>query len=130
MNFNPLAITKLVLSGVVGIGTGKVVSQIIKSNIATPETFVDKVTMTAAIWVIGGVATNATKKYTNELVDDVVKAGSEIVDHFKLQAKLGRIDRKESTFEKEELDPEDFVQDPISKKWSKIEVIDAEPVAN
>jgi hypothetical protein len=78
--------------------------------------------MTAAIWVIGGVATQTTKQYSDKLVDDVAKAGVEIVDHFKKTAKLGRINRNESTFEQEGLDPEDFVQDPITKKWSQIAV--------
>lgn len=125
MNLNALAVVKFVASGVVGIGTGKIVGKIIKNNV-TPETLIDKVTVLAAGWVIAGIATNATKKYTDDMVDDVVKAATVVVDKVKTDNKLNRINRFESTFEKEGLDPSKFKRND-SDKWVPIKDTDTKP---
>jgi hypothetical protein len=119
-NFNALAVTKFIVSGIVGIGTAKIVGGVIKEHVK-PETLIDKVTITAAAWVLSGVTTTATKKYTNEIIDGVAEAVTAGVDKFKHDAKLGRIDREESTFEEEGLNPDDYRKSPETNKWVKIE---------
>lgn len=118
MRFNALKVIKFVASGVVGIGTGKIVSGIIKSHV-TPETLIDKTSITAAAWVISGMATKATKKYTDDAIDDVAKIITDYIDDFKTQAKLNRINNDESTFEQEGLDSEKFEKNDDGK-WQKI----------
>lgn len=121
--FNALTAAKFVVSGVVGIGAGKIVAGVIKNNIK-PSSVIDKVTMVAGAWAISGIVAKASKKYTDESIDECYNFATEQINIFKTDAKLGRIQRNESTFEKEGLDPEDFVQDPITKKWSKITTVD------
>lgn len=127
--FNALTAVKFVTAGVVGIGTGKIVSSVIKNNVAAPDSIFDKVSMISASWVIGGIVSTATKKFTNEMIDDTYQAGVTIVEKFKLDAKLGRINRHESTFEQEGLKPSDFVSDD-NGKWSPIKNADGETVAS
>lgn len=117
-NANALRVVKFVASGVVGLGTSKVVSGIIKNHV-TPETLIDKVTITAASWVISGIATTATKKYSDETIDEGVKAVKNIVKEFKTSAQLGRINKGESTFETEGLDQARFRKDE-GGKWVAI----------
>lgn len=116
MDFSKLGLVKMAVSGVVGVGTGKIVGKIIKNNI-TPETLIDKITVGAAAWTIGGIATEATKKYTSEMIDDIYNAGTEIVEMLKMNQKLGRINRNESTFEQEGLDPLNFRRKATTGKW-------------
>lgn len=122
--FNALSVAKVVISGVVGVGTGKIVAKIIKNNV-NPETLLDKVTITAAAWVIGAVTTEYTKKYTDDTIDNVVKLATETIDKFKLGAKLNRIEREESTFEDEGLNRDDFTRG-ADDKWHPIKVEDSE----
>ncbi len=113
--FNALSVVKFAVSGVVGIGTSKIVGQILKTHV-TAETLIDKVTITAAAWVIGGIACKATKTYADDTIDDVVATATHYVDEFKLGSKLARINREESTFEEEGLDKNFFVKNP-GGKW-------------
>lgn len=108
--FTKLGVAKFVVSGIVGIGTGKIVGRIIREHI-TPETLIDKITVTAAAWVIGALATEATKSYTNDAIDQVVETVTTTVNKFKLNEKVNRINTGESTFEKEGLDPSKFHKD-------------------
>lgn len=55
---------------VVGAGTTKIVTQVIKNN-TNPETVADIVTMTSAGVVIGAAAADVTKSYTNAKIDAV-----------------------------------------------------------
>lgn len=110
MNFSAVGVAKLVVSGLVGIGTGKIVANVIKNHI-TPETLIDKVTVTAAAWVIGAIATEATKDYTDELVDTISEAITSVIDKVKTNQKLSRINKGESTVEEEGLDPDLFERD-------------------
>lgn len=107
MSFSKLSAVKLVVSGVVGIGAGKIAKDIIKNNI-NPETLIDKVTTVAGAWALGGMVAKAAKKYTDEVIDDTAAAVTEQIDKFKLQQKLARIDRGESTFENEGLNAADY----------------------
>lgn len=113
--FNALSAVKFVASSLVGVGTGKIVSGIIKNNV-TPETLLDKVTVLGAAWVIGGMATKATKTFTDETIDDVAKGVSGVVAALKLKSKIDKVNRGESTIEEEGLDPEKYQWDPIEKK--------------
>lgn len=123
--FNALSITKVVVSGLVGIGTAKIVTQIIKNNV-TAENALDKVTMLAAAWSIGGVAAKVTKKYTEDSIDDIAKSVTFYVDKAKLASKLGRINREESTFEQEGLVADDYRKNPETNKWVKIDPAEAD----
>ncbi len=124
--FNALSVIKFAASAVVGVGTAKIVGKVIKDHV-TPETLIDKVTVTAAAWVISGIATTATKKYVNETVDDIATTVTETIDNFKVDGKLGRINREESTFEQEGLSSNDFVLDIESDKWKRIVKVEHVP---
>lgn len=65
-----LEMLKLAVSGVVGIGTTKIVHGIISSNVEV-ETTVDKVTVTSASFVVGSMAADATKSHTDKMIDDL-----------------------------------------------------------
>jgi hypothetical protein len=67
---NTLSITKMVVTTVVGSGTAKIVSAIIKNNI-TPERVIDKVTVTSSAIVLGGMAADASRKYTDAKIDEI-----------------------------------------------------------
>lgn len=115
--FSKLNAVKFVASSVVGIGAGKIVGQIIKDNIK-PETMVEKVTMTAATFAIGGLVAAAAKKYTSDQIDEVASAVVRTVTVMKEAEKLGRINRGESTFEKEGLNESEFKRD-AKGKWAR-----------
>lgn len=120
--FNALSAVKLVVSGIVGVGTGKIVSGIVKDHV-NPETLIDKVAIVAATWTLSGVVTNQTKKYTNDMIDEVYTNVSDAVASVRESAKLNRINRGESTFMEEGLDINDYIQNP-DKKWTKKTVVD------
>lgn len=114
--FNALSVAKLAVSGVVGLGTGKIVGAVIKNHVS-PETLIDKVTITAASWVIGAMATKATKDATGEMIDETYEGVVGGIKQFKLAQKLNRINSKTSTFEAEGLDEGDFVLNAANGKW-------------
>lgn len=111
-----LPAAKFIIASVVGVGTGKIVKEIIKNNVSAPETLIDKATMASAAFVIGGIASQASKKYTNEMVDDGVQIATRLYTSYKHGEKLHRINRFESTFEKEGLDPTKYIKDD-KDKW-------------
>lgn len=59
---------KSVVSLVVGVGTSKIVHTIIRNNV-DPENVIDEVTVYAGSAVIGMMAADATKKYTDDKID-------------------------------------------------------------
>lgn len=67
-----IALTKKVISTVVGIGTAKIVSGIIESNVAT-ETVPQKVSVAAASYAIGYAASEASSSYTDAKIDEIVQ---------------------------------------------------------
>lgn len=128
MNINPLSVVKLVASGVVGIGTGKIVGKIIRDHVQ-PETVIDKVTVTAAAWVIAGIATRATKEYTNVTIDETVETVKDHIKNIKLYEKVARINTGNSTFLKEGLHPDLFEKNkknkwvPVKDYFDKLDAI-------
>lgn len=122
--FTALSAVKFAVSGIVGMGTAKVVSGIVKNNVSA-ENLVDKVTILSATWVLSGVVTTASKKYTNDMIDDVAKSITDVLGQLKAKAKLNRINRGESTFVDEGLDQTRFRKEndqwvPISdKEWNE-----------
>lgn len=66
---NKMKVIKFAAGWIVGYGTGQIVRQIIVSNV-TPKTSFQKITMTAAIFVIASMAAAATKKYTDETIEE------------------------------------------------------------
>jgi len=64
-------IAKCVVSVVVGSGTTKIVSAVIRNNVS-PEKITDKVTIAAGSVVLGLMAADATKNYTDAKIDEAV----------------------------------------------------------
>jgi hypothetical protein len=67
---NKLDITKRVASTIVGLGTTKIVNDIVRNNTDT-ETTADKVKVTAGALVIGSMAADATSSYTDRKIDEI-----------------------------------------------------------
>jgi hypothetical protein len=84
MNTAPIAIAKLLAKGIVHLGTGSIVSAIIKNNI-TPETTIQKVTVPASAFILGAIISDAAKDYTDNFID-------ETVDMFKKVKNMGTED--------------------------------------
>lgn len=126
MKLNALSLVKRVVTGAVGIGTMKIVSNVIKAYV-NPENIVDKVTTAAGAWAIGGVVASATREYTDEAIDEVAEAIGTIVTAVKTGISLGEINKKkptadqlEAAFKSVGLKLEDF---ELGKngRWSKRE---------
>jgi hypothetical protein len=66
-----LDIAKLVVSAVIGTGTSKIVVGVIKNN-TNPEKITDVVTITSASFVLGSIAADASKKYTDAKIDEAI----------------------------------------------------------
>jgi hypothetical protein len=66
-----IEILKKAVTTVVGIGTAKIVREIIKNNVDT-ESITSKVTVTAASAAIGGAVSELTKEYTDRQIDELV----------------------------------------------------------
>jgi hypothetical protein len=63
-----LAITKYIVSWIVGAGVGTIVHRVIDNNVE-PETKVQKITVPAASLVLGYAAKDASAAYTNAKID-------------------------------------------------------------
>lgn len=114
MAITKLGVAKFIASGIVGLGTGKIVRDIIKENV-TPKTLVDKVAIAAATWAIAGIATKQAKKHTDEWVDDAFETITMIKSRFELKQKVNRLNRGESTLEDEGLTLEQVRQNDEGK---------------
>lgn len=66
-----IAIAKQAASWIVGAGTAKIVSSIIQNNV-DPEKLYQKIEVLAAGIVIGSMAKDATKAYTDTKIDGYV----------------------------------------------------------
>lgn len=66
-----IAILKKAVTTVVGIGTAKIVREVIKNNVDT-ETVASMVTVTAASAAIGGAVSELTQQYTDRQIDELV----------------------------------------------------------
>ncbi len=69
---NSIAVVKAVTTFVVGAGTTKIVTGIIKHN-TDPENLRDTVAISTAGFVIGSMAANAAKDYTDASIDEIVE---------------------------------------------------------
>lgn len=69
---NKLELAKLAVSAIVGAGTTKIVVAIIKNN-TDPEKITEKVAIAAAGFVLGSMAADASKKYTDAKIDEAAK---------------------------------------------------------
>lgn len=65
-----LELLKAVVSSIVGIGTTKIVKDIISNNVEI-DTPVNQVTVVAGSVVIGAMAADATKEYTDAKIDEI-----------------------------------------------------------
>lgn len=65
-----LYLAKTVVSTIVGAGTAKIVSAIVQNN-TDPETVTDKVTITSGSLVLGMMAADISKRYTDAKIDDI-----------------------------------------------------------
>ena len=71
-------IAKRVTSAIVGFTTAGVVRQIITNN-TTPEDVVDKAAVLIGTHVLGAIAADASKKWTDEKIDALIKWWTEDV---------------------------------------------------
>jgi uncharacterized membrane protein YebE (DUF533 family) len=78
---NQIDITKKAVGFVVGMGVGTIVKTIIATHVA-PETTVQKVTVYAGATVIGAMAKDASKSYTDDQIDQAVELFSKIKTQF------------------------------------------------
>ncbi|QGJ89667.1 hypothetical protein SEA_ODESZA_56 [Gordonia Phage Odesza] len=70
LNLNTI---KLITSTIVGLGTTKIITTIIKNNV-DPQNAVDAVTITAGSFVLGGMVADASKQYTDKTIDNIADA--------------------------------------------------------
>ena len=68
---NKVELTKTVTNFIVGIGTQKIVYDIVKSH-ARPQNNIDVVTIYAGTLVVGNMAADASKKWTGAKIDEIV----------------------------------------------------------
>ena len=73
---NKINIAKKAVTILVGMGTTKISSDIIRNNVET-ETFLTKVPVFVTSIVIGMMASDATKEYTSTKIDELVNEVSE-----------------------------------------------------
>lgn len=126
--FSKLQVAKFIVSGAVGLGTSKLVKGIIINNVSAPETLYDKITILGAAWAVSGVVAKETKKYTDEKIDETVQTTKDIYEMYKEWMALSRINRNESTFEKEGLKSSDFRKDEQGKWVRFVAVVDSNAV--
>lgn len=65
-----LDITKIVVTTVVGFGASKIAQSICLNN-TQPDNIADKVMVHSAALVVGMMASEVTRKYTNAKIDEV-----------------------------------------------------------
>lgn len=75
-------IVKTVVGYIVAGGTALIVKGIIDNN-TSPESLPQRVAVTAASLAIGGIAKDATRKYTDEQIDKLIDAWNSAVDTVK-----------------------------------------------
>jgi len=66
-----IELTKTVATFIVGAGTTKIVGGIVRHN-TDPKNAADTVAIASATFVIGTMAANQTKQYTDALIDEAV----------------------------------------------------------
>jgi hypothetical protein len=66
-----IEILKKAVTFVVGVGTAKIIREVIKNNVDT-ESITSMVTVTAASAAIGGAVSEMTKQYTDDQIDELM----------------------------------------------------------
>ena len=66
-----VAIAKKIVSTIVGIGTAKIIKDVIENNVDT-DTVYQKVTVGAASVTIGYAVSDMTSEYTDRKIDELV----------------------------------------------------------
>lgn len=74
-----IKLAKLAANLVVGVGTSKIVSAIIKNNVSVKK-ITDQVTIVTAGFVLGSMASDLTKDYTDRKIDELVTKWYEFKD--------------------------------------------------
>ena len=74
---NKFEIAKKAVTIIVGVGTSKIAQTIISNNVQ-PETVIDKVTVGTGSIVIGMMASEATKKFTDTKMEEYASAIREL----------------------------------------------------
>ena len=83
-----LVVLKWIVSGIVGVGVGKIVHSIIDRSVDPEErTRTERITVPAAAFVAGGMAKDASRRYTDAKVDDIARKFK------KLQAAINGTDK-------------------------------------
>lgn len=82
MEMTKTDIVKAVVGWIVAGGTSLIIKGIIENNTA-PEKLTQKVAIFAASVAIGGMAKNATRKYTDEQIDWLIDTWNSAVDTVK-----------------------------------------------
>lgn len=119
MSFIPsAAVVKGLASLVVGSGAAKIAKQMI-SKFIEPETPWEKLSMTVGSWAIGGMVGFAAANYTEDMVDGAYDKVGRVATRMVTRFKLNKIDRAESTFEAENLNPDEFEKNKKGK-WKPI----------
>lgn len=65
-----LDVTKIVVTTIVGFGASKIASSICLNN-TQPDNIPDKVMIHSAAFVVGMMASEVTRKYTNAKIDEI-----------------------------------------------------------
>lgn len=69
---NKLDVLKAATSAIVGLGTKKIVGDIIRNN-TNPQSIADTVTNSAASWTITGMIVEKTKSFTDSKIDEAAE---------------------------------------------------------
>lgn len=80
-----IAITKKIVSTIVGIGTAKIVNDIVEANVDTDSVY-QKVTVKSASVAIGYAVSETTSNYTDRKIDEAVALWTKIVNNRKNSA--------------------------------------------
>lgn len=73
-----IAITKKIVSTIVGIGTAKIVNDIVEANVDTDSVY-QKVTVKSASVAIGYAVSETTSNYTDRKIDEAVALWKKVV---------------------------------------------------
>lgn len=84
MTIDKLGLAKNAIGFVVGAGVSKIVHAVITNNIS-PVTLFDKVTVVSASLVLGSMAREATRKFINRQIDEIVAFVNETRDEMKTE---------------------------------------------
>ncbi len=79
---NKIQITKAIVGAIVRFGTGSIVYAIVRNN-TTPESAFEKISIPAGSFVLGGIASDAARQYSERMIDDLVETFGGLKDNVK-----------------------------------------------